>query len=336
MVEKSIKYLKNYFSKGSKVTLFIVMAILVLSISVFAFVKSITVAVDGKEYKVITFKSTYRAALMSSNIIVGPKDKATPSLDSKVVNGSVINIRRSMNVKVKVDGKVLDINSAEDNVEKMLEAEGIGLKDLDKVYPAKDSILKNGIMVEVVRVEYKDIKETNAIDFSTVVKNDNSMQHGVTKVLQSGQQGQKESVVRLILENGKEISRQLISETVKTQPVQKIVAVGTVSTVSYSRGGDFSAAKSLRMKATAYTASEGSSTTASGTYVRRSASGYSTIAVDPRVIPLGTKLYVEGYGYAIAEDTGGAIKGNIIDLYFSSSSECNNWGVRYVNVYVIK
>ena len=75
--------------------------------------------------------------------------------------------------------------------------------------------------------------------------------------------------------------------------------------------------------------------TASGTTVRRNPSGYSTLAVDPRVIPLGTKVYVEGYGYAIAEDTGGAIKGNKIDVYMNTVAECYNWGVRNVNVYIL-
>ena len=63
--------------------------------------------------------------------------------------------------------------------------------------------------------------------------------------------------------------------------------------------------------------------------------GLSTIAVDPSVIPLGSKVYVEGYGYAIAADTGGAIKGSTIDIYLNSSSECNNWGRRSVNVLVV-
>lgn len=67
-----------------------------------------------------------------------------------------------------------------------------------------------------------------------------------------------------------------------------------------------------------------------------------TIAVDPRVIPLGTKVYVEGlngaknYGYATAEDTGGAIKGDIIDLYFNTHKETVNWGRQQVKVYIIK
>lgn len=67
-----------------------------------------------------------------------------------------------------------------------------------------------------------------------------------------------------------------------------------------------------------------------------------TIAVDPKVIPLGTKVYIEGlngaknYGYAVAEDTGGAIKGNIIDLYFDTHKETINWGRQQVKVYILK
>jgi 3D (Asp-Asp-Asp) domain-containing protein len=59
------------------------------------------------------------------------------------------------------------------------------------------------------------------------------------------------------------------------------------------------------------------------------------VAVDPSVIPLGTKLYIEGYGYATAADTGGAIKGNRIDLFMEDKSQCLSWGKRMVKVYVL-
>ena len=81
------------------------------------------------------------------------------------------------------------------------------------------------------------------------------------------------------------------------------------------------------MQATAYS---GHNTTATGRKPVKASDGViGTIAVDPRVIPLGSLVYVSGYGKAIAADTGGAIKGNIIDVYLNSSSECSSWGRKY-------
>ena len=86
------------------------------------------------------------------------------------------------------------------------------------------------------------------------------------------------------------------------------------------------------MKSTAYTPTDGggSGRTALGNYA-----GKGHAAVDPDVIPLGSIVYIEGYGYATAEDTGGAIKGNIIDLYMNSTSEVYNWGRRPVKVTIL-
>lgn len=90
--------------------------------------------------------------------------------------------------------------------------------------------------------------------------------------------------------------------------------------------------KTLTMEATAYT---GHTITATGTKPVRDPNGISTIAVDPNVIPLGTRVYVSGYGYAIAADTGGVIKGNIIDLFMNSEAECNAFGRRQVTVKIL-
>lgn len=86
--------------------------------------------------------------------------------------------------------------------------------------------------------------------------------------------------------------------------------------------------RTITMEATAY--NEPGGLTASGTRARVGA-----VAVDPNFIPLGTRLYIEGYGYATAEDTGGAVKGNIIDLYMNSNSEAYNWGRRPVQVTIL-
>lgn len=325
--------LKSYFSSGPK-TIFVIMLILMCSTIVISSTrKNIIVSVDGKETKITTFKSTFRSALNANNIIVGPKDKTSPGLDSEIKNGSKIEITKAVKVQVEVDGKKLQIQTAEKNVEKMLEAENIGIQDFDKVSPSKDTFISDGMKIVVVRVDSKILKESQPIDYSTVVKKDENSEQGVNKTLQEGIPGEKEITTRVIYEDGKEVSKKVISETVKKQPTQKIVAMGTLGAITPSRGGRVLYTKSLSLTSTAYS---GGGHTASGTHVRRNNDGYSSVAVDPRVIPLGTRLYIDGYGYAVAEDTGGAIKGSKIDLYFNTYSETDNWGVRAVTVYVLK
>ena len=86
------------------------------------------------------------------------------------------------------------------------------------------------------------------------------------------------------------------------------------------------------MEATAYT---GHTTTATGITPVRNPNGLSTIAVDPSIIPLGSKVYIPGYGEAIAADTGGAIKGHKIDLFLNSENECINWGRKNVTLHLL-
>ena len=114
----------------------------------------------------------------------------------------------------------------------------------------------------------------------------------------------------------------------------KLSAMIAKSKQSVNRGGDVSykSKGNYTMNATAYT---GGSYTAMGLRPVRDQSGISTIAVDPSVIPLGTKVYIPGYGYAICSDTGGLIKGNIIDLYMNSEAESLNWGRRTVTLSII-
>jgi len=124
------------------------------------------------------------------------------------------------------------------------------------------------------------------------------------------------------------------SENTSKKVASNPVSGSTSSPVPINRGAIPSGNSSnvLYMEATAYS---DNGFTASGNKTHRDPNGYSTIAVDPRVIPLGSKVYVEGYGYAIASDTGGAIKGNIIDLYVHSDSEALSWGRRNVKVHII-
>lgn len=354
---------KGYFSNGPKTVFIIFLVFIGIISSIDAAKKTVVVSIDGKETKITTFKKTFEDVLKSNNIVLGPKDKTIPRLDTVLKKNDRIDIEKAVNVTVAVDGQELNVQTTEDTVDKMFKAEGIKVDSNDKVMPGKDVPIQEGLKVVVTRVESKVIEETQPIQFSTVVKNDGKLEKGKTKILQEGQKGEKVIATNVVYEDGKEVSRSVVNETVTKPPVKKIVAVGSfaapkaaASKVVASRGGSglskiaaISNAQiktSFTVKSTAYTADfkstgkrpgdPGFGRTATGTKARRDVNGYSTVAIDPRVIPYGTKLYIEGYGYAIAEDTGGAIKGNKIDVFFNSNAECMQWGVRYVTVHILK
>ncbi|MBU3145916.1 3D domain-containing protein [Clostridium sp. CF012] len=346
MMKSAKNNLKYYFSNGPK-TVFIAMLILTcITVTIFNMKKVISVIVDGKSIQVITLKSNVNQILKTNNIALGAKDQITVSLDSEVKDGDKIYIKKAVNVKVKVDGKELNIQTAENTVADMLKAESIVLSSEDKITPLKSDSLKSGLQVQITRVNTDVLQEIKTIDFATEFKNSNELDKGVKKVIQTGKVGQKVITSSVVYENGKEVARNLVSEKLKSKPVKQIVALGTVGVYSPSRGGDIRYTEKLRVRATAYNAdfdSTGKSPgdpyygiTSTGARAKRNTKGYSTIAVDPRVIPLGTKLWVDGYGLAIAEDIGGAIKGNHIDLYFDSSNEMWDWGSRSVDIYILK
>ncbi|MDT8717274.1 DUF348 domain-containing protein [Clostridium sp. 19966] len=346
-MEKIRTEMRKFFSVGPKSTFVILLLIIICFSIIHNMKKEITIVIDGKETKIITYTSDLKSSLAKNNIQIGPKDKIQPGIDSKIKNGDRISIKRAVNIKVKVDGKILNVATAQNKVGDMLAAEGIKLSSADKIAPLKTENVTAGMEICITRVSSEIKKNVVSVDYSTVVNKDNNLPSNVTKVVQDGQFGEREITSRLVYEDGKLISNDVISDNVTKQPSQKIIVQGTLGVLNLSRGGEQVLFKrTVRVKATAYTncyqctgKSRGSAEygiTSTGTTAKRDPSGYSTIAVDPDVIPLGTKVYVDGYGFAIAEDTGGAIKGNSIDVFLNSYNEASNWGVRYLNVYVLK
>ena len=147
------------------------------------------------------------------------------------------------------------------------------------------------------------------------------MNQGESKVVTEGINGKDKVTYEITYIDGVESERKEVSRETVTAAVDKVIANGTKISFdgkSYSR--------KLVVKAYSYT---GGGRTAMGTKAR-----VGEIAVDPRVIPLGSKVYIEGVGARIAEDTGGNIKGNTIDIYMNSVSACRKWGVRTVTIYI--
>lgn len=341
MITKFKDKLKSNFSIWPKTVFVVVLVLLSATATIWGLRNTIEVVVDGQKVEITTLSKNLNTVLENNGITVAQEDKISVGLDSKVNDGDIIYINKAVDVDVVVDGKNLSVSSAEKTVKDMLEAENIKINQEDKVTPSIDENLQAGMTVEVTRVKKELVNEVQPIAFETETRNNSELKQGSEEVVQAGSNGEKTITTEVVYENGKEVNRKVVKEVVSKNPISKIIDIGTLAVVRPSRGSngqDFAYSSVISCTSTAYTSDRGDSgtITATGTTVRRNPDGYSTVAVDPRVIPLGTKLYIEGYGLAIAEDTGGAIKGNKVDVYVNSYDEAINWGRRQVNVYILK
>lgn len=252
-----------------------------------------------------------------------------------------VAFKPSFQFKLKVAGKSKKMTATKQTVKSFLTQKGIDWDKNDRIEPGLDHKLKPGMNVNVVRVNKVNKVKYEAVAHDVVKRPDQDMAKGNTNVISDGQKGKKAKHYTVIKENGKVVKRQLEKTNFVKKTKPKIVAYGTkesqpvqVSHSKSSKGSDNS--KTMYMVSTAYTANCNGchGTTATGINLEKHPNK-KVIAVDPSVIPLGTKVYVEGYGYAVAGDTGNAIQGRKIDVFFSNQSKANQWGVKRVKVKVL-
>ena len=326
-----------------------------------------------KRLALLTLTAVFLTAIATTNyaaalyILTGADDAAivldgrtaVPDLSSQMVfvttggRGYDVTLAADQTVTVRRNGETQTVQSRKESISSLLERMDIAPSPLETV-----AVNLAGPGVEITVEEeiiYYD-RVVEEVAFDTVRVANPEMKKGTEQVVQEGVNGVRTSIYEVVFSNGQELSRQFVEE-VDSTAVDQIVEYGTaadatvnskstISSVSKNSDGsgtltladgstlDFSAAKS--MTATAYTAGYGGADyyTATGTSVR-----VGTVAVDKRVIPLGTKLYIvtnDGivYGTAVAEDTG--VKGDKIDLYFDTYQQCINFGRRGCTVYILK
>lgn len=242
-------------------------------------------------------------------------------------------------VTLIVNGEEKQISTFKSDVQDLLVAEGVKYDKNDIVTKDLDEKLNDGMEIEVINVTEEVIKESKSVPFEVNVVEDKDLLKGQTKVEEEGKAGENQLVYKITYHNGKQVEKTFVEEVVSEKPINKIIKKGTKVEevkVASSRGESSrkissnanSKGKYMSVVATAYT---GDSITSTGKKPK-----WGTIAVDPTVIPYGTKVYIPQFNKTfIAEDCGGAIKGNKIDIFMNDESSVYNWGRKTIDIYIV-
>lgn len=334
----------------------------------------VTLSVAGEETTVYTVADNVNDLFTELGIEPKAEDEIEPSGDTPIEDGLHIAYSPAVLLTFAHDGNEGEYWSTSATVADFLKEANVELGELDRVEPALDEELRDGLDIRLVRVE----KVTDVIEeptaFETLREEDSDLNHGVERVVEKGKKGKQALHYEVTLEDGVEVDRQLVKTETVEESENRVIAVGTKQEEAKEYVSETQTAhetvsqepvdqpvsepekpkqesakpqekqeveqekqqKTLQMQSTAYTAAcDGcSGITATGIDLTSNAN-MKVIAVDPSVIPLGTRVHVEGYGEAIAGDTGGAIKGNKIDVHVPTKEDATNYGSKSVKVTIL-
>lgn len=263
-------------------------------------------------------------ALLEQNLTLFLGDKVTPNLGTRLSPGMQIYIQRSLPVALTVDGRLIKTRTRGKTVGEVLAQEGVALMGEDYSRPPANQPLAGGVMIEVVRVrEAVEIKE-EFIPFESEWIPDAKMEIDQQEKRQMGVTGVIKSRTRVRYENGQEAWRRLEDKWVDREPSTQIIAYGTSIVVRTldTPAGPIEYWRKISMLTTPYNAATSGKSADHPQYGMTRTGlrvGFGMAAVDPKVIPLMTKIYVPDYGTALAADTGGLIVGKHIDLAFDDN-----------------
>jgi len=350
----------HYIGNGNKYLFVQVFVIIVLTVTITVFggmealklpLKEVVINDNGSLIILKTRESTVEGVLEKNGINIREKDYIYPIPEERLLTekANEIFIKRAASICISVGDAKLDILTHKANIREVFEENQIEFGESDRlegaeiddpVYPGMNMNLR------VVRVKEDLITEKQPISFTVEKRPNQRLDQGIEKTVREGKEGVREFLYKVVYEDGELKSKELIKETVTSVPVNKLMEYGTVTRYTTSRGESFRYGKVIDMRATAYTSSFKDTGKNPGhphfgiTYTGIKAKR-GVIAVDPKVIPLGTRVYIEGvgktpdYGYALAADIGGSVKGNLIDLYVDTQEEADSWGMRKVKVYIL-
>jgi len=316
--------------------------IVVLSITGFVWAnKQVTIVVDGRASHVKSQAADVAGLLAQADIAVGSGDVVSPSADAALSSGMTVVVRHSVPVTLRLGDETVDLDVVGATVADALIAAGADPSSNPAVTPALSAPLVKDMVITAPTAFVRVTREEITLPAGTERRRDPSLARGTTRVVTEGTAGLALRVFRTIVTDGVEGAPILIAEETVSRPVTRVIAVGTASSARLIAAGNMRSmagkpaprgGRKMRVETTGYAPGSGGADhrTATGAAAVRG-----VIAVDPKVIPLGTHVYVPGYGYAVAADTGGAIDGKRIDLCFGSYAEAIAWGRRSVTIIIL-
>lgn len=307
---------------------------------------SVVLDVNGKQTKLMVSQGTVADAIDEAGVKPGKNQIVFPTLNTQVKNSMIVKICTAKPVEVTADGKTGLMVLAYGNVVDSLKLAGVKLGSEDILSVKRDEKVENIKKLTIQRVTYNEVSQKSSIDFEKVTENSDEVELGETKIGTKGEKGEKLIIKKVKYIDGKAVKETVVSETVTKKPVNEVTLIGTKGVATTGGAGTFTDSNGVTVaykemftgSGTAYTAPAGAST-ATGAPAH-----HGGVAIDPTMIPYGSRLYVESvdgsivYGYCTAIDTGGFCDdgSGIIDVFYDTYDECVNWGRRDVNVYVIE
>lgn len=278
---------------------------------------------DGSvPYTILTTAETVGEALLREQVTVYLGDRVQPGLGSRISAGLRVRIERSTSVIVTADGRTTQTRTRADTVGAALMELGILVAGSDRVTPALHQQIAEQMAIRVTRVSELTLVERQPIPYESIMVPDDNLELDTQRLAQAGQDGEFRRRWKVVYEDGVETSRALLDEWVAAEPVTRMVAYGrkiVLRTVE-TEEGELTYWRKIRMYANSYSPAR-AGTPATAAWYGRTRIGLTLVkgivAVDPRVIPLRSYVYVPGYGKAIAGDTGGGIRGKWIDMGYS-------------------
>jgi uncharacterized protein YabE (DUF348 family)/3D (Asp-Asp-Asp) domain-containing protein len=295
--------------------------------------KSVTLVVDGSSMSVSTDSADVASLLRQQGVAVAADDLVSPAASATLSDGAVVIVRHVVPVTLDLSGQPLELRVLGRTVADALVMAGLDPTGGTTTDPAVDQPLVAGMTIHASNVFLRVQEQEVKVPFDTVVEGDPSLPLNKRVVETKGVAGSAVRVWQVLVTGGVEGTRTLKAEAVITPAVAETVKVGTKRAFRQVVSGSVSSkarptlatpapradGAAICVESTAYTPFEcGQDATWVAVKRRqyRIPEGWGVVAVDPRVIPLGSRLFVEGYGYAVAADTGGAIQGGIIDVCF--------------------